>query len=619
MIRLPIIVGFGGINAAGRSSHHHAYHRMVLDTLPEELAERTLHALSRLMNLNTALSEAELRHRIEMGTLVRRVQPGYFNVDQVPWSRRIDTGEATRLSYECDMSAVPKQLPPGWQVKDIGSGRAHVLITGIGEFFVPDIYESPVKSGGQLPDGFEPGARYPSRHHPKGLAMAVFGASDAIGSMGIDWDEIKGRVPPNAISVYAGSAMGQLDQNATGGMLAARRAGKPVTPKMCPLGFAQMTADFINAYVLGNLGRTGTSLGACASFLYNLGQAVADIQSGRARVAVVGSSEAPLSAEIIEGYASMGALATDKKLLELDGHPETAEADHRRACRPFSTNCGFVVGESAQFLILFDDTLALELGATIHGAVTDVFINADGHKKSIAAPGVGNYVTFASAVASARALIGDEALRRRSYVHAHGSGTPQNRITESHILDETAKAFGINDWLISAVKCYLGHSIGTAAGDQVIASLGAWSHGFVPGISTIDHVADDVYSKRLRIEATHNEVGTSGMDVAFINAKGFGGNNASTALLAPHVIQRMLQKRHGREAMSRYMERNEAVMQASAGHLEQTLTGTDRPIYRFGENVLDSAHINITADRIHINGDEQVIEFGDHSAYADMI
>ena len=32
--------------------------------------------------------------------------------------------------------------------------------------------------------------------------------------------------------------------------------------------------------------------------------------------------------------------------------------------------------------------LALELGATVHGAVTDVLVHADGYKKSIPGPGI---------------------------------------------------------------------------------------------------------------------------------------------------------------------------------------------------------------------------------------
>jgi acetoacetyl-[acyl-carrier protein] synthase len=60
-------------------------------------------------------------------------------------------------------------------------------------------------------------------------------------------------------------------------------------------------------------------------------------------------------------------------------------------------------------VVLFDDQLAMELGATIYAAASDVFVNADGYKKSIAGPGVGNYITMAKAVAAARAVIGEKA------------------------------------------------------------------------------------------------------------------------------------------------------------------------------------------------------------------
>ena len=91
--------------------------------------------------------------------------------------------------------------------------------------------------------------------------------------------------------------------------------------------------------------------------------------------------------------------------------------------------------------MLMDDALAMELGADIHGAVPDVFINADGIKKSISAPGAGNYVSFAKAVASAMNIVGEETVRKHSFIHAHGSSTPANRITESKIFDRVAKAF----------------------------------------------------------------------------------------------------------------------------------------------------------------------------------
>ena len=97
---------------------------------------------------------------------------------------------------------------------------------------------------------------------------------------------------------------------------------------------------------------------------------------------MIGSSEAPITPEVIEGYRTMGALAEDEALIKLDGGTfETP--DHTRACRPFGENCGFTLAEASQFIVLFDDALALELGAQIYGSVADVFVNADGFKKSM--------------------------------------------------------------------------------------------------------------------------------------------------------------------------------------------------------------------------------------------
>ncbi len=89
---------------------------------------------------------------------------------------------------------------------------------------------------------------------------------------------------------------GSLDNAGAGGMMKARYTGQRVTSKYCPLSLAEMPADFINAYVLGSLGSTGASLGACASFLYNLRHGIDDIRSGRARVAFIGAAEAPVNA-----------------------------------------------------------------------------------------------------------------------------------------------------------------------------------------------------------------------------------------------------------------------------------------------------------------------------------
>ena len=220
--------------------------------------------------------------------------------------------------------------------------------------------------------------------------------------------------------------------------------GRRPTSKNVPLGLPEMPGDFVNAYVLGSVGGSAGIIGACATFLYTVRHGIEDITSGRKRVVVVGNSEAPVVAEVIEGYRTMGALAEDEALMALDG---SSSPDHRRACRPFSDNCGFTVAESSVYAVLMDDALAMELGARVLGSVGGVFVNADGYKKSIPGPGIGNYLTVAKAMATARAILGEEGLRQRTHMQAHGTGTPQNRVTESHILNEMARTFGIENGL----------------------------------------------------------------------------------------------------------------------------------------------------------------------------
>ncbi|MDR0780998.1 MAG: beta-ketoacyl synthase, partial [Pseudomonadales bacterium] len=372
---------------------------------------------------------------------------------------------------------------------------------------------------------------------------------------------------------------------------------------------------FVNAYLLGNVGSTGTNLGACASFHYNLSQAVKDIQSGRCRVALVGASEAPLTPDVIEAFANMGALADDEGLKALDG---VTTPDHRRACRPFGNNIGFTLAESAQFVVLFDDALAVELGASIHGAVSEVFVNADGFKKSIASPGVGNYLTMAKAAASTAAVIGEKRLRERSFVQAHGTGTPQNRVTESAIFAEVARHFGISHWPVTALKAYLGHSIACSGADQLVMTLGVWQRGIIPGILTTRQLADDVHREGLDFLLEHREVGAENIDAVLLNSKGFGGNNATAAVLAPHITRNMLQKRHGKAALVHWEKANERVRENAERYHLRSNEEQVQPFYFYDHDVRGGDDLTFTKDSLTLRGYGTPINLALTNPYADM-
>ncbi len=634
MSRLPVIVGFGGVNAAGRSSSHHAYRRTVIDSLPAEDRQETLVALAVMMKLvrfegdryiddqGQAYTTAEVASRFESqildSTLIRRIEPQHFDVDHVHWHKAASVAPAVgeTLSFVTRARQLPDELPESWQVTELDGGRVRVDIADNLDLKFDSYREMPVKAAGQLPTGFEPGELYNSRFHPRGLQMNVVAASDAVRSMGIDWQVVVDAVDPDEISVYSSSIMAQCDENGYGGMMQARLKGGRTTAKQLPLGLNSMPADFINAYVLGSVGQTGAVTGACASFLYNLRAGMEDITSGRARVAVVGNAEAPITPEIIDGYAAMSALANDENLKKLDG---VEVPDYRRASRPFSNNCGFTIAESAQYFVIMDDALALELGADIHGAVTDVFINADGYKKSISAPGAGNYITVAKAVARARAILGDESVRNHSFIQAHGSSTPANRVTESQIFDKVAEAFGIENWPVSAIKSYVGHSLAPASADQLANTLGVFKYGIVPGIKTIDKVADDVHDERLAISPIDSNVGKDQLEVAFLNSKGFGGNNATATVLAPHVVERMMSKRYGEARMKAYRQRREQVRRQSEAYDQAAMQGRFDTIYNFGENLIDESRIEVSDKCVVIPGFENPVDLDLSNNYEDMV
>ncbi|WP_293264471.1 beta-ketoacyl synthase [Neptunomonas sp.] len=637
MSHLPLIVGFGGINPAGRSSFHHAYRRLIFDKLDQKNQQNTLLGLATLMGLasykeghyfNKSGEQfpiesllSNIKDQLLSSTLIRRIETDCFDVNKVTFNKSASLQKTNNESicFTLRKRHLPNRIPENWSVTPASGQDVEVTVSGTLDAIFLDYKTALVQSAGQLPSGFQPGKLYQSRNHPRNLQMTVFSASDALLSTGIPYEDILNRISPDQIAVYASNSIGQLDDFGFGGLTKYPSIGKRTSSKQMPLGYAQMPADFVNAYILGNVGTTGGSLGACATFLYNLRSGIQDISSGRRKVVMVGGSDAPITQEVIEGFRAMGALAEDKDLRVLDKLTELTDEHYRKACRPFGNNCGFTIGESSQFILLMSDDLALELGAEVYGTIPDVFVNADGHKKSISAPGIGNYITLGKAASLVKNILGKESLQQRSYVQAHGTSTPQNRVTESHVINEIAKAFDIKSWPVAAIKCYLGHSQGTAGGDQLTTSLGTWAYGYIPGISTTDEIASDVHQSNLLFSQQHLEVGIQGMDSVILNSKGFGGNNASAPVLAPHIAKQMLLAKHGKNKIAEWESKKTITLARANDYDQQTTLGLTRPIYHYDQNVLAGDDLEITEDSIRLPGFENKIDLNTPNPFSDYV
>ena len=565
---LAIITGFGGINSAGRSSSYLSYKNMGFDSLP---------------------SKEQLEVLQDLAVLQGKVEP-------VGRSWETSSGDTIDLKkYLADNSSNIRSDSMVRELERDLYDKDGVILDQIG-----------ASAAGQLPKGFDPSSLYPARQHPKALQMTVFGMGDALGQLGIDWKKIQEKVSPDEVAVFSGAAIGQLDGFGFGGLMQSRLKGSRASSKNLALGLVEMSADFINAYILGSVGRTGHVVGACATFLYNLQMGKEAIESGSARFVVVGGAEAPITPEIVDGFYAMSALSDDKRMMEMQAqHNENlSDGPHQeKACRPFGQNAGMVLGESAQFIILMDDALVVELGAEVYGCVSAVSSHSDGFKSSISGPGIGNYITMAKCVAEAEKIIGSKKLRSRTFVHAHGTGTPANRTTESHILNEIAKTYGIKSLPVTGIKSYLGHSMAPASGDQLTSTLGTWDQGIIPGIHSTSSVADDVYQDNLNILLDDQIQEKGFFSAAFLNAKGFGGNNASALVLSPEESISLLNKKYSTTKMKNYISKNKEVVLKSNKHNKQCLKGNYNIIYKFNENVLQGEEdVMIEKDKISLKG-----------------
>ena len=548
---LVLITGFGGINSAGRSSAYLSYKNMVFDSLS---GKEQLEVLQDL---------AVLQGKIE------------------PIGRSWETNSGDSIDLKKYLTDNNSSIRSDSMVRELERDlydKDGIILDQIG-----------ASAAGQLPKGFDPSSLYPARQHPKALQMTVFGMGDALGQLGIDWRTIQEKIAPDEVAVFSGAAIGQLDGFGFGGLMQSRLKGSRASSKNLALGLVEMSADFINAYILGSVGRTGHVVGACATFLYNLQMGKEAIESGSARFVVVGGAEAPITPEIVDGFYAMSALSDDKRMMEMQAqHNENLNngPHQEKACRPFGQNAGMVLGESSQFVILMDDALAIELGAEICGCVSAVSSHSDGFKSSISGPGVGNYITMAKCASEAEKTIGLKNLRTRTFVHAHGTGTPANRTTESHILNEVAKTYGIKSLPVTGIKSYLGHSMAPASGDQLTATLGTWNKGIIPGIHSTDSVASDVHHDNLEILLDNKSEEKGFFSAAFLNAKGFGGNNASALILSPEESMTLLSKKYSSTKIKNYQSAKQDVVSKSTQHNKQCLRGKYNIIYKFNENVL---------------------------------
>ena len=560
MSNLPLIVGYGGINAGGRSIFDFSHQRMVFDEINAKQQKEVLLSLGHLMGIND-------KDTILNKSLLRTIDGDFFNVHN---------------------------------------------------FRSPEL---PTLAGGQLPSGFNPASTYNSRQHPRGLAMTIFGLSDAVKSLGLSWEKILQKIPRQKISCVSGCAVAQADKFGMGGMFQAPLAKSRVTSKHMAMSLGEGSADFGHSYVLGSMGSTGNYTGACATFQYNLKLGISMIQSGESLISFVGAAESGIVPEIYEAFAATRGLAEDKNLIKLQKKlgEDYKIPNHRKICRPFGENIGMILGESAQFVVLMQDALALELGLNIHGAALSSHIHSDGYKKSISGPGAGNYLTVGKTFNEIKKHFSSDGLKK-TFFHAHGTSTPQNRESESHIISSISKAFGIEALPVTAIKSYLGHSLAAAGGDQMISALGSWKNNIIPGITSTPELAENVHKENVRFLLKNKRIEDDEFDFSVLNAKGFGGNNGTSLVASPSQTMKMLESKYSKSDIQKYLKKKSKIDDQLNDSKQEILQGDTKSRYIFGESVIDGMNdFDIEADKITNKLNKEIFDLNSTLPYKDYL
>ena len=221
------------------------------------------------------------------------------------------------------------------------------------------------------------------------------------------------------------------------------------------------------------------------------------IKTGKADIVIAGGSEA-ITKFHLNGFNSLLILDHDQ-------------------CRPFdATRVGLNLGEGAAYLILESARSVCRRGVTPIGELLGYGNACDAFHQTASSPnGEGAYLAMAEALKMA-GLTADDI----QYVNAHGTGTPNNDVSESVAL---TRIFNDRLPLVSSTKSFTGHTTSASGAVEAVICLLALNHQFVPGNLGWKHQMPDGITPTL---GESHFVLTNVM----CNSFGFGGNDSSIIL-----------------------------------------------------------------------------------------
>jgi 3-oxoacyl-[acyl-carrier-protein] synthase II len=259
---------------------------------------------------------------------------------------------------------------------------------------------------------------------------------------------------------------------------------------------------------LGTTGPLNTSALACASGNYALVDAYHMLQRGEAEVIIAGGTEACVSPLILASFARMQALSTRND-------------DPQHASRPFDKNRdGFVFGEGGVAFVLETEEHAKARGARIYAEVLGGKLTSDAFHMTAPKP---------DAAGSSAAMQGALAVSGKSpedvdVIFAHGTATPIGDVAETVAIK---KVFGdrAQQIPVSATKSLVGHMLGAAGAVSALAAVKSIEESII--CPTINYETPD---PDCDLDCVPNEAREQEVNLALVNAFGFGGQNVVLVL-----------------------------------------------------------------------------------------
>jgi 3-oxoacyl-[acyl-carrier-protein] synthase II len=362
--------------------------------------------------------------------------------------------------------------------------------------------------GGEVPD-FDPSGvldRKEVRRNDRTTQLALVATREALDDAGL----------PGRLEGSLAERTGILMSSGLGGTatlieqigLAATNGPGRLSPFFIPMAIANMPSG-VAGIVFGALGPNFSTTSACASSGHALGEASEIIRRGDADIMVAGGCEASVQGATVGGFAAMRALSTRNE-------------DPAAASRPFdAARDGFVIAEGAAALVLEELGHAERRGARIYAEVCGYGATADGHHITTPSPG------GAGAVRAARRALDKAGLgaERIDVVNAHATGTAEGDPTELTAIN-TLVGDHAPQVSVTATKSSIGHTLGAAGAIAAVATVKALEEGVVP--PTLNLLDPDERAGAL--DLTPLRARQRQLDVALVNAFGFGGQNAAIIL-----------------------------------------------------------------------------------------